>query len=205
VKRIFLALIAALILAGSLPALAAFSLRVPLVAADPGLASTSSFPTAAVAKLDWDSTNAQSASEPASVSVVTDGSFVYVRFDVPQREQIIGFEGGDNVAVDLLPNGQSGDVYHFAVSPSGARSTSSSANTAEWGSSGSTHAGGYSVTMKIPKSAFGGTNTLQAQFTRFIASTGELQVWAHGGSDIAQTGTLSFASAVGTTGTSAQP
>lgn len=65
----------------------------------------------------------------------------------------------------------------------------------------STHPSGYQVTMKIPLSAVASTNAARVQLSRWIAATGELQVWAHNAaaSDVAQAGTLTISGSVGTT------
>jgi hypothetical protein len=200
VKRVTIAFIATLIVAGALPALAAFSLNVPLVAAVPA-APASSFPDGAVAKLDWNLTEGHTAQEPATATLVSDGKYLYVRFDVTQTAPLIGLDGGDNVAVDLWPNGETGDKYRFGVGLSGAHTTDSTTNTTGWESTESTHPGGYQVTMKIPMSAVGSANSARVQFSRWIASTGELQVWAHSAaaSDVAQAGTLTISGSVGVT------
>jgi hypothetical protein len=195
VKRILTALVATTIAAGALPALAAFSLNVPLVAAVP--ASASSIPSGAVAKLDWNSSQSRSADEPATATLVNDGKYLYVRFDVAQSAPLIGGEGGDNVAVDLWPNGQNGDQYRLGIAVGGARTADSTANTAGWEASESTRTGGYSVTMKIPMSVLPNANDVRAQFSRWTVSTGELQVWAHGAGDTDQTGSLTLGGSVG--------
>jgi hypothetical protein len=198
-KRILLALIASLMAAGSLSALAAFSLSVPVVAAVPP-ASASSFPNGVVAKLDWDLTDGQNTSEPATATLVRDGKYFYVRFDATQTAPMIGLAGGDSVAINLWPNGQSGELYRFGVGLSGAHTLDSTANTADWEATESTHPGGYSVTMKIPMSVVPSTSAVRVQFSRWIASTGELQVWAHSSAatDVDQAGSLTFSSSVGT-------
>lgn len=194
-KRILTAFVATMIAAGALPALAAFSLNVPLVASVP--TSASSIPSAAVAKLDWNSSENRSADEPAKATLFNDGNFLYVRFDVTQSAPLIGGETGDSVAVDLWPNGQNGDQYRLGIAVGGARTADSTANTAGWEASESTHAGGYSVSMKIPLSALPNPNNLRAQFSRWIVSTGELQVWAHGPGEADQTGGLTLNGSVG--------
>ncbi len=187
---------AALFAACALPAAAASSLTVPLVASAPS--PTGAFPAGAVATLDWNATEQRRADEPAIAHAVSDGTNLYVRFDVSQREPMIGNAGGDNVVVDLWPDGPSGSEYRFGVDLDGTYTADSTANTADWGATTSTHAGGYTVTMRIPLAAIRGSNS-QVQFERWIASTGELQLWSHGnGSDaVAQAGSIAFASSVG--------
>jgi hypothetical protein len=197
VKRIQAALILTVFAATAAPALAAFALNVPL-AANVSTVPGSRFPDGAIAKLDWNSTEGHTANEPATATLVSDGHALYVRFDVTQTAPMIGLAGGDNVAVDLWPNGESGDVYRFGVGLSGARTADSTANTIGWEATESTHPGGYQVTMKIPISAVS-ANVVRVQLSRWIASTGELQVWAHNAAetDVAQAGTLTIAGSVG--------
>jgi len=201
VKRSILALAGAMVLAASAaPAFAATSLNVPVIASAPSLDphASNAFANAGTAKLSYTATGA-AADEPATVHVVTDKTALYVRFDVPQREQLIGFAGGDSVAVDLWPNGASGDRYHLGVGLDGKPTSDSTPNTAGWDVAEASYSGGYTVTMKIPMSAVGSDNS-HVQFSRWISSTGEEQLWSHEGSsndEVAQAGTLTFASSLG--------
>ena len=199
-KRTLMALTASAIVAAAaaLPAFAASNLSVPVVAAAP--TSNAGFSGAAVARLSWNATDSRPVSDqPATASAISDGKYLYVRFDVVQHDPMIGSAGGDSVAIDLWPNGPSGEQYHYGVGLDGARTTESTANTAGWEATTATHAGGYTVTMKVPMSAVPATATSQVQFSRWIASTGESQVWAHdsASSDVAQAGSMTFTSAVG--------
>jgi hypothetical protein len=205
VKRALIAFIGTMIAAGALPALAEFSLNVPLVAAIPA-APASTFPSGAVAKLDWNLTDGHTADEPATATLVSDGKNLYIRFDVTQTAPLIGLAGGDNVTVDLWPNGENGDSYRFGVGLNGTRTIDSTANTIGWEATESTHPGGYQVTMKIPMSTVATTNAVRVQFSRWTASTGELQVWAHNAdaSDVAQAGTLTISGSLGTAALSSQ-
>jgi len=135
------------------PAFAATSLDVPTVASAPSLDphAPSAFGNAGTATLAYDPSGGR-ASEPATVHVVRDSSSLYVRFDVPQREPVIGFAGGDSVAIDLWPAGNSGDHYRLGAGLDGKHTSDSTDNTATWDASAATAAGGYVVTMKIPLS-----------------------------------------------------
>lgn len=181
------------------PAFAATSLDVPTVASAPSLDphAPSAWGNAGTATLAFDSSGGR-ANEPATVHVVRDGTSLYVRFDVPQREQIMGYQGGDSVAIDLWPSG-SGDRTHLGVSLDGKHSVDSTENTANWDTAAATSSNGYVVTMKIPLSALGSSS--RVQFSRWNATTGEMQLWSHDGGqaadDLAQAGTLTFASSVG--------
>ena len=202
-KRSTLALAGALALAASAaPALAATSLNVPIVASAPSLDphASSAFSTSGVAKLSYTASGG-SADEAATVRVASDNSFLYVRFDAPQREQLIGFTGGDSVAIDLWPNGSGGERYHLGVGLDGNPTADSTSNTAGWQTAAASYSGGYTVTMKVPLSAVGSGNS-HVQFSRWISTTGEEQLWSHNTAqsaedEVAQAGTLTFAAAVG--------
>ena len=138
-----------------------------------------------------------------------------MRFDAKQREPIaaaqhtndVGQGSDDAVWVDLWPNGISGYFYQFYSTPNGTHYEYSSENTAyspNWESQGVAHAGGYTVTMRIPfeviRNAHGGT--WKAQFVRYVRATGEQQVWSfdrvqmqpdgYGNSDYAHAGTITM-------------
>ena len=199
-KRSILALAGALGIAMSAaPAFAATTtLDVPTVASAPSLDPHASFGKAANATLAFEASGAR-ATEPANVHVVRDSTTLYVRFDVPQTEQLIGFAGGDSVAIDIWPGGNSGDRYHLGVGLDGKHTADSTANTAGWDTAAASLSGGYAVTMKIPLSAVGSDS--RVQFSRWLASTGVVQLWSHDGGqssdELAQAGTLTFTAAVG--------
>ncbi|HEY1977315.1 MAG TPA: hypothetical protein VGG89_12250 [Candidatus Baltobacteraceae bacterium] len=200
-KRSILALAGALsITMSAAPAFAATSLDVPIVASAPSLDphAPSAFGKAGSATLAFDSSGGRVA-EPADVHVVRDNSALYVRFDVPQSEQLVGLPGGDSVAIDLWPGGSTGQRYHLGVGLDGKHTDDSTANTAGWDTAAASYSGGYTVTMKIPLDVLGSSS--RVQFSRWLSSTGELQLWSHDGGqtadDLAQAGTLSLASAVG--------
>jgi hypothetical protein len=201
VKRSIFGLVPIVALAaGALPALAATSINVPIVASAPSLDphAANAFGGAANATLTSYANSSQSANEPASVRLVSDGNALYVRFDVSQEfDPLEGFDGGDSVAVDLWDS--SGARSHLGVNLNGAHTSDSTPNTAEWQTAAATHSGSYTVTMKIPLGTASGS---RVQFTRWIAATGQEQVWSHDGSqpaddDLAQAGTLTFAASVG--------
>jgi hypothetical protein len=200
VKRSIFALAGALSLAiSAAPAFAATTLNVPTVASAPSLDPHAAFGNGGTATLAFDASSGARADEPATVHVVRDSPTLYVRFDVPQREQLVGFAGGDSVAIDVWPGGNSGDRYHLGVGLDGKHTADSTANTAGWDTAAASLSGGYAVTMKIPLSAVGSSS--RVQFSRWIATTGVVQLWSHDGGqtadELAQAGTLTFTSAVG--------
>lgn len=203
-KRSIFALAGALaITMSAAPAFAATTLDVPTVASAPSLDphAPSQFGKTGTATLAFDASGG-SAHEPATVHVARDGSSLYVRFDVMQSEQLIGFDGGDSVAIDVWPSGDTGDRYHLGVGLNGKHTSDSTANTASWETAVASVTGGYVATMKIPLSAVGASS--RVQFSRWIATTGEVQLWSHDGGktadELAQAGTLTFASSVGSVG-----
>ena len=194
------ALAGAIALATSaMPALAATSANVPIVASAPSLdpRAANAFGGAATAELTSYVNASQSANEPASVRLLSDGNALYVRFDVSQQfDPLEGFTGGDSVAVDLWD--ASGARSHLGLGINGTRTSDSTPETAGWETAVVTHAGGYTASMKIP---LGSANGSRVQFSRWIAASGQEQVWSHDSSqpadDLAQAGTLTFTSAAG--------
>jgi hypothetical protein len=179
---------------------------------DPG-APVADWHAATSVNLTWDEVRSRPASEATSADIATDGSAFYVRFDAVQREPIaasqhtndVGQGTDDAVWIDLWPNGLNGYFYQFMATPNGTHYEFSSENTGyspNWESAGTTHAGGYTVTMKIPfsimRNAHKGRWT--AQLVRSIHATGEQQVWSfnrvqmqpdqYGNGDYAHAGTL---------------
>jgi hypothetical protein len=215
-KRTVIALVGALFAAGSVPALAASSIEVPVSATAPSVdprADDTAFDPAAVAQLSWNGAKSRAATEPTIARISTDGKYLYVRFDASQNERIVssqpvdGKSAGDLVWVDLWPSGASGSLYRFAASPDGSSSATASngAVVPAWQASGASYPGGYTVTMKIPLAGLRGARgagSWNVQFARSIAATGERLVWSHDGTvasadDAAQAGTMTLPSAVG--------
>ena len=184
---------------GAVPALAATSVNVPIVAAAPSLdpRAGNAFGGAVTAELASYVNASQSANEPATVRLLSDGNALYVRFDVSQQfDPLEGFDGGDSVAVDLWD--ASGTRSHLGVGINGTHTPDSTPETAGWETAVATHAGGYTVTMKIPLGTASGSHV---QFSRWIAASGQEQVWSHdsgqAADDLAQAGTLAFTSSAG--------
>jgi hypothetical protein len=173
------------------------TLAIPTVAAPPPLdpkADPATWKDTATVALPWDVQHQKSASEPATAHIATDGTNVYVRFDVKQRETLlaqqrtndVGDGTDDEVWVDFWPNGNSGFYYQFAANSNGTRWQYSSENTAyspTWASFGAASGNDYVVTMKIPIKVMrgsGGGSQWKVQFVRIIRSTGERQIWTYG-------------------------
>ena len=209
-------------LAATARAVAYPHLAVPTVAnlpLDPDAPSTQ-WSQASAETLPWDEIRSRPASESTKTWIATDGRALFVRFDAEQREPIaaaqhtndVGQGNDDEVWVDLWPNGINGYFYQFLATPNGTHYEYSSENTGYspvWESTGATHAGGYSVTMRIPfdvlRNAHGGLWTLQ--FVRFVHATGEQQVWSYdrvqmqadsyGNADYAHAGKMTLPQLVG--------
>ncbi|MBV8727925.1 MAG: hypothetical protein JO233_09065, partial [Candidatus Eremiobacteraeota bacterium] len=87
---------------------------------DPTAAATA-WSGATSVKLPWDTTNQRAASEPTTAYIQTDGKFIYVRFDVQQREPLLAQQHTNNVGdgtddevwIDLWPTGNNGYYYQF--------------------------------------------------------------------------------------------
>ncbi len=185
-------------------------IAVPLLSAPPPLdpkADAAAWGESATVTLPWDVQHQRPASEPTTARLATDGAHVYVRFDVQQREPLlaqqrtndVGDGTDDEVWIDLWPNGSAGFYYQFAVTSNGTHYQYSSENTAyapTWESAGSAHAGGFTVTMRIPLRALRGSGNWKAQLVRIVRSTGERQIWSYGpaqtnGDDVTYAGALS--------------
>jgi len=189
-----------IVLLGSVPAVAAdqhgpTTIGIPTIQTPPPLdphAPVEAWAATAAVDLPWDVTHQQPASEPANAHIATDGTNIYVRFDVKQREALmaqqhtneVGDGTDDEVWVDLWPNGTNGFYYQFAVTSNGTHFQYSSENTAyspTWTSFGTSYQGGFTVTMQIPIKVMRGNGGAgwKAQFVRIVRSTGERQIWSY--------------------------
>jgi hypothetical protein len=189
------------------------TLAIPTVQAPPPLdpkADPATWKEAASVALPWDVQHQKAASEPATAHIATDGTNIYVRFDVKQRETLlaqqhtndVGDGTDDEVWVDFWPNGNGGFYYQFAANSNGTRWQYSSENTAyspTWASAGAASGNDFVVTMKIPIKVMrgsGGGNQWKVQFVRIVRSTGERQIWTYGpaqtnGDDVTYAGVMS--------------
>ncbi|HTZ54856.1 MAG TPA: hypothetical protein VMB20_07305 [Candidatus Acidoferrum sp.] len=154
--------------------------------------------------LRWDVAHKAFASEPTTVRVSTDGTFLYVRFDATQRAGVVatqrsndvitgGSSGGagsvtwssdDAVWIDIWPTGPSGFEYQFEANAAGAHNESSSENVSfapQWESHGAVDATGYTVTMAIPLAVIHGAHagTWRMQFIRYVRASGAIDVWSY--------------------------
>lgn len=206
--------------AGVLVALAGTSLEAAAQDAEPSGAATpptldpqapaTSWERGVTLPLSWDVVHNRPAGEATSVRVLSDGRFLYVRFDATQREPMVVTQhsndtvtGGsqsstngslawgndDAVWVDLWPTGPTGFQYQFEANPIGAHNESSSENAAfapQWASRGAVRDDGYTVTMAIPLDVIhrAHSGTWRAQFIRYVRATGAQDVWSF---DAAQT------------------
>jgi len=204
VKRASLALGLALAVCGAAGAQTTAtpgSLLVPKAGApalDP-TASQATWSSAASVTLPWDASDQRPASEPTTAYVETDGKFIYVRFDVKQREALLAQQHTNNVGdgtddevwIDLWPTGNNGFFYQFAATSNGTHFQYSSENSIyepNWDSYGAVYNGGFTITMKIPIEVMRGvgSGSWKAQLVRVIRSTGEHQVWAYDKTETSQ-------------------
>ncbi|MBV8490552.1 MAG: hypothetical protein JO199_08485 [Candidatus Eremiobacteraeota bacterium] len=163
------------------------------------------------AHLVWDVVHGRPITEATNAWIATDGKALYVRFDAKQKEPIaasqhtndVGQGNDDGVWIDLWPNGASGYMYQFQVTPNGTHYEMSSENTSyspTWESHGTTTADGYTVTMRIPLEVIRGgsaTHPWNVQFARFVHATGEQQVWSYDSAqnnpdDFSRSGTMTM-------------
>ncbi len=167
---------------------------------DPSLIA-SAWPAATAVTLQWNVAHAQPATDPTTVRVATNGSYIFVRFEAVQHEPVIATQHSDDVVtggsninggiawsddavwVDLWPTGPGGFQYQFEANPNGSHNEASSENTdfaPQWESHGQANADGYTVTMAIPLRVVHGAHagTWRMQFVRYVRSTGALEVWS---------------------------
>src|SRR5579872_1865399 len=171
----------------------ASTLTVPAVSAPPHLNGeiADSWKQAATAPVNYDFTYHRDG-EPTTVYIAHDNAAIYVAFAVTQSEPITavqqtngaGVQNDDGVAVWFWPQGVQGFQYIFVANARGARSQSSSENTAyepQWDAHANRTATGYSVTMRIPYDIMrsGGALDWHAQFERQIVARNSAQVWVH--------------------------
>jgi hypothetical protein len=188
------------------------TMAIPKLTAAPPLdphATLDAWKGAAPIAFPWDVTHQRPASEPSSALIGTDGSYLYLRFDVKQREGLLAQQHANNIGdgtddevwIDLWPSGKDGFFYQFAATSNGTHYQYSSENTAyapTWDSAGVAYDGGFTVTMKIPMRVIRGSSGgggWRAQFIRVIRSTGERQAWSYmpvqtNGDDVTYSGSI---------------
>jgi hypothetical protein len=187
------------------------AIAIPAVTQAPSLdpkADAAVWSQAATVTLPWDVQHQRPATEPTTAQLATDGANVYVRFEARQREPLlakqhtndVGDGTDDEVWIDLWPGGNAGFYYQFAATSNGTHYQYSSENTAyapTWESAGSAHAGGFTVTMRIPLRIMRGNGgaSWKAQLVRIVRSTGERQIWSYApaqtnGDDVTYAGAL---------------
>jgi hypothetical protein len=167
-------------------------LTVPVIASAPAMDGTLGDPLwqkAVTASLGYDVNLHQPAKQPTTAYMLTDGSFLYVAFDVKTTAPIsarehtngVGMDTDDEVQVDLWPGGDQGFMYKFTSTPIGTHyqfSTENNSYEPNWISSGKVNAGGFTVTMKIPLAGMRGAGKMwRVQFIRLSPATRESLVW----------------------------
>src|SRR5579863_2008887 len=181
------------------------SLAVPVAQTAPSLAPQKDAPgweNAKTVELTWDVGHTKAASDATTVRILSDGKFIYVRFEAQQRSALIATQhsndsitGGSNIGggiawsddsvwVDLWPTGPGGFQYQFESNAIGAHNESSSENVSfapPWRSQGASTADGFIVTMAIPLAVIHGAHSgdWRLQFARYVRSTGDLDVWSY--------------------------
>ena len=181
------------------------TLVVPVAQTAPSLAPQKDAPgweNAQVVTLSWDVGHARAASDPTTVRILSDGKFIYVRFEAEQQSSIVATQhsndsvtGGSNIGggiawpddsvwIDLWPTGPGGFQYQFESNVNGAHNESSSENVdfaPAWQSHGAIVDGGYVVTMAIPLRVIHGAHAgaWRLQFARYVRSAGDLDVWSY--------------------------
>ncbi|MHB8375313.1 MAG: DOMON domain-containing protein [Vulcanimicrobiaceae bacterium] len=140
----------------------------------------------------YDFTNHRPAAKPTTVYVGQDPTGLDVAFVVTQAQAVEAstltngpaVQNDDNVGVFIAPQGAQGFGYQFFANARGARTQSSSENTAyapRWTAVGRIAPLGYTVTMHIPFAILrtGGSTKWRVQFERFQVATNTVDVWAN--------------------------
>ena len=153
----------------------------------------SAWKQATAVKLGYNLRSHAAAEETTTAYVMTDGTFLFVGFDVKQPGAVhatqhtndVGSGTDDQVAIYLWPDAAQGFSYSFSSNPIGTHYQSSTENTAyapTWWSAGRIVPGGYTVTMKLPLSIMrgGGASPWRVQFARQRPDTLDDYVWAFG-------------------------
>jgi len=222
-KALFLAAMLSAVTTGAAaaiePAAAQDLLTVPVVTTAPAMDGTISDPLwqkAALANLAYDVNVHQPAKAPTTAYVLTDGSFLYVAFDVKTTAPVsaqehtngVGMDVDDEVQVDLWPGGDQGFMYKFTSTPIGTHyqfSTENNSYEPNWISAGKISPNGFTVTMKIPLAGMRGAGKVwRVQFIRLSPATRENLVWRGAASqsdfnDVTYAGRLTGIPTVGST------
>lgn len=175
-------------------AVLATAIAVPLVKTAPDVApQEASWKNVPSVTLPWNLQGHKAAAYATNAQIVSDGKYLYVRFDAKQNGSITatqhtnnaGYGTDDTVAIDLWPGGIDGFEYQFIANPIGTHYQYSSENSAYepiWWSDGKLVSGGYVVTMKIPLGVMRGAaagKPWRVQFSRTVESTGDVYVWSY--------------------------
>ncbi|MHB8146194.1 MAG: DOMON domain-containing protein [Vulcanimicrobiaceae bacterium] len=178
------------------PALAAYapSVALPMFAHEPSMDGRidASWTGAALLRLGYDFTNHRHAAQPTSVYVAQDPTGLDIAFVSTQRQGVkaatltngAAVLNDDNVGVFISPQGTQGFSYAFYANAKGARTQTSSENTAytpSWTAAGDIASPGYTVTMHIPFAIIrsNGSKHWSVQFVRFNLSSDSYDVWSH--------------------------
>lgn len=186
------------------------SIQVPVVKEAPpvdGSLSAAVWQQASTAMLTYDLHSRSEAGEPTKVFLLSDGTALYVGFDVTQTKAAIlanqttnnvGQDTDDEVQVNLWPGGTNSVAYQFIATARGTRYQNSTENAnyePTWQAAGKivdgTH---FTVTMRIPLSVMRGAQRGKwlAQLSRFEPTTGSLYLY-NGNSTTGGTGDVSSA------------
>ena len=169
-------------------------LSVPMLAKEPTMSGRVDATWAGAVKgsTAFDFTNRRAASQPATVFVAQDATGIDVAFIVPQKQTVDAatltngpaVQNDDNVGVFISPQGTQGFSYDFYANARGARTQTSSENTAytpTWVAAGRVVAPGYCVTMHIPFAILrtGGSTKWRVQFARFQVASNSVDLWSY--------------------------
>lgn len=172
------------------------TLQIPRTSSAPPIDGTLTDPvwkTAVVAQLTYDLRAHRAATEPTTVYLLADSTYLYVGARAMESTQVratqhtddVGLDTNDEFQINLWPNGTRGFGYKFISTPIGTHYEFSTENTSfapAWKSAGQVIPGGFQVTMRIPFSVMHdtGSGSWRVQMSRRIFDTQTLMVWSYG-------------------------
>ncbi len=170
------------------------SVALPMFAREPSMGGRidASWKGAAPLRLDYDFTNHRHAAQPTAVYVAQDPTGLDIAFVSTQRQGVTAATltngasvlNDDNVGILISPQGTQGFNYAFYANAKGARTQTSTENTAytpSWTASGRIAPPGYTITMHIPFAIVrsNGSKEWSVQFVRFNLASDSYDVWSH--------------------------
>ncbi|MHB8462046.1 MAG: DUF5916 domain-containing protein, partial [Vulcanimicrobiaceae bacterium] len=170
------------------------SISVPVLAAVPSMSGhiDATWKDAKRVRLAYDYVNRRPQSHPPIVYIAQDPTGLDFAFVVRQSSSIraittsngSGVLNDDYVGISISPQGAQGFSYGFYANARGARTQSSSENSAyspSWNANATLTSGGYVVTMHIPFNVIrsGGAHAWNVQLIRYSVASNATDIWTY--------------------------